>query len=128
MQRPKNIYQNPFLWLLVLLVAAALVKVATYCLKQLADEELTARRISLINMVNAWEDAGRPADDALANFGKKFPSVFVTNLVLIVDGKSMQAIFAQEAVGRGLLLVTTNSEVILLRPGRSPQLLSLRGK
>lgn len=119
MQKSCNCRISPW-WLVVVLATAGLL----YYLKQVGEGQIAGQRINMINLLNAWEQAGRPEGEIRKTFLQKFPAYFTTNLVVSIDGKSMQAIFATEMPGSHLLVATTNKECILLRPDQPPRLLA----
>ena len=119
-------------WLLVF-ATAGLVAWGTYAwlktglyLIQSKESFIRAGRMHLSGAIQVWNEAGRPEGEALEEFLRQQDFnpeyVFATNVVLTIDGKQMQAIFATTRIGTpGALMVTTNREFIVVEPDREPR-------
>ena len=121
---------RPLQWLVASLVPVGLVVLAGFYLARMHEGHLRVGRSELVGAMKVWDAAGRPEGAALTEFLKKTSTqdprgYFETNLVLTVETKQMQTIFATTRIGRsGVLVVTTNREFILLQPDRAPRLLT----
>jgi hypothetical protein len=113
------------IWIGTLFVAFALLAVGVTWLKQVKRGLIGSARIHLRGAMRTWEASGRPEGNALKGFMNKVPDhIFATNLVVTIDGKHMETMFATERLGfPGTLLITTNNLFIILEPDRAPRLL-----
>jgi hypothetical protein len=89
---------------------------------------ISAARLELTDVLSRWDQAGRPQDQALSEFMRTGPhETVVSNLSITFDGKDYYTQFATTRLGfPGILLITTNRELILIKDSSFPELVTDR--